>query len=60
MKQKQKVWMAGILLVLLIVAWIGESRAQDSPAHSTPIWFGTEVSIAPDPDAAGMVRLSAE
>lgn len=54
MRFKQNVWVAGLAMVLLALIWVGESGAQDEPAHSMPVWFATDVSIAPDPDAAGI------
>lgn len=49
MKRRSEIWKLGTGTVFLAVAWIGSSGAQESPAHSVPMWFATEVSIAPDP-----------
>ena len=43
-----------LVLALLIVASVGAAVAQDEPAHSVAVWFGTEISIAPDPDGEGL------
>ena len=48
-----------MMLILFGCFVQGDVAAQDDPAISTPIWFGTEISIAPDGDAAGLWRCEA-
>lgn len=59
MRFKQGFWIALLVVILLNAVWIDEGRAQDEPAHSMPVWFGTEVSIAPDRDGAGIWKCQA-
>lgn len=59
MKSK-RVLAAGILvLVVLTLTLTDVGRAQDDPAHAVPIWFGTEISIAPDSDGNGLWKCEA-
>lgn len=59
MKNKQRIWITGIAMALLILVWVEKSLAQDEPVHSLPVWFGTEISIAPDPEGAGLWKCRA-
>lgn len=51
--------MTGLMLILLGLVVLGGAIAEDDPAISAPIWFGTEISIVPDEDAAGLWRCEA-
>lgn len=54
MRDTQRAWMTGVMLILLVLTILGAATAQVKPALSTPIWFATEVSIEPDEDADGL------
>lgn len=54
MKTKTSLGELTLLSILVVVALTRAVVAQDEPAHSTPIWLGTEVSISPDPGGEGL------
>ena len=39
---------------------MGRGEAQEDPALAVPIWFGTEVEIAADPEGAGLWKCQAQ
>ncbi len=60
MSETGRVW-AALLIVVVLGGLIDSSlEAQEGEILAGPIWFGTEISIAPDPDAAELWRCQAE
>ena len=45
MRFKQNVWVAGLAMVLLALIWVGESGAQDEPAHSSEAKWVSRVTM---------------
>ncbi len=54
MKRKAGVPSLFALSTLVILGWAGQLAAEEDPSQLPTIWFGTEVSIAPDPDGQGI------
>lgn len=59
MSKSSEAWVSVMMLILFGCFVQGDAAAQDRSAISAPIWFATEVSIAPDGDAAGLWRCEA-
>lgn len=54
MNRREGIWKTIVFTALVVLVFAGAGEAQEEPAHSAPIWFGTEVSVSPDADGDGI------